>query len=90
VKASILSNNDQEKKQSPVYNGMMSIGIRPTIGGTNKVIEVNLFDFNEDIYGKTMRVYVCDYLRSEVKFNGLEALQKQLDEDKKQSIQRLS
>ena len=89
VKASILSNNQQQQKPLPLYHGMMSIGIRPTIGGTNKVIEVNLFDFNEDIYGKTMRVFVCDYLRPEVKFSGLEALQKQLDEDKKQSIQRL-
>jgi riboflavin kinase/FMN adenylyltransferase len=70
-------------------NGMMSIGIRPTIGGTDRVIEVNLFDFNEDIYGKTLRVYVVKYLRSEVKFNGLEALTEQLAKDKEETLRVL-
>ncbi|MBS1565610.1 MAG: riboflavin biosynthesis protein RibF, partial [Bacteroidetes bacterium] len=38
--------------------GMMNIGNRPTVDGTKRTIEVNLFDFNEDIYGRTLRVYV--------------------------------
>ena len=61
--------------------GMMSIGIRPTIGDNKRMIEVNLFDFDEEIYGKTLRVYVKAYMRSEIKFNGLEALKEQLARD---------
>jgi riboflavin kinase/FMN adenylyltransferase len=73
----------------PRLKGMMSIGIRPTIGGTDRVIEVNIFDFNEDIYGATLRVYIKKYLRSEVKFNGLEALVEQLGKDKEDSLRVL-
>lgn len=69
--------------------GMMSIGIRPTIGGTDRVIEVNIFDFNEDIYGTTVRVYIRKYLRSEVKFNGLDALVEQLGRDKEDTLKVL-
>jgi riboflavin kinase/FMN adenylyltransferase len=71
------------------YNGMMSIGIRPTIGGTDRVIEVNIFDFNENIYGSTLRVYLKKYLRNEVKFNGLEALVEQLAKDKEDTLKVL-
>ena len=66
--------------------GMMSIGFRPTVDGTKRVIEVNIFDFNQDIYGKTLRVYVKKFLRSEVKFDSLESLVKQIDKDKIDSI----
>jgi riboflavin kinase/FMN adenylyltransferase len=61
--------------------GMMNIGVRPTVDGTKRVIEVNIFDFNEDIYGQTLRVYVKEYLRGEQKFNGLDALKEQLAQD---------
>jgi riboflavin kinase / FMN adenylyltransferase len=69
--------------------GMMSIGFRPTVDGKHRVIEVNVFDFNKDIYGKTMRVYVKKFLRAEVKFNTLEELVKQIDQDKIDSLQVL-
>lgn len=68
------------------YKGMMSIGFRPTVDGKKRVIEVNVFDFNEDIYGKNMRVYVKKFLRAEVKFNSLEELVKQIDQDKLDSL----
>ncbi|HMK17402.1 MAG TPA: bifunctional riboflavin kinase/FAD synthetase [Chitinophagaceae bacterium] len=71
------------------YKGMMSIGFRPTVDGKHRVIEVNVFDFNIDIYGKTMRVYVKKFLRAEVKFNTLEELVKQIDQDKVDSLQAL-
>ena len=71
------------------YKGMMSIGFRPTVDGKKRVIEVNVFDFNRDIYGKTMRVYVKKFLRAEVKFNTLEELVKQIDQDKIASLQVL-
>ena len=61
--------------------GMMSIGFRPTIGDNKRMIEVNLFDFDEEIYGSTLRVYVKAYMRPEVKFDGLDALKEQLAKD---------
>jgi riboflavin kinase / FMN adenylyltransferase len=70
-----------------LYRGMMNIGYRPTVGGTKKTIEVNIFDFDQMIYGKSIRVFVKKFLRPEEKFNGLEALKKQLAEDKKSSLQ---
>jgi len=71
------------------HKGMMSIGFRPTVDGKKRVIEVNVFEFDKDIYGKTMRVYVKKFLRAEVKFNTLEELVKQIDQDKINSLQIL-
>ena len=71
------------------YKGMMSIGFRPTINGKKRVVEVNLFDFSREIYGQVIRVYVVKYLRSEVRFNGLEALKEQLHLDKVESLKWL-
>lgn len=62
--------------------GMMNIGVRPTVDGKKRVIEVNIFDFEEDIYGQTLQVQVHHYLRGEVKFNGLDELKQQLQKDK--------
>lgn len=72
------------------YKGMMNIGIRPTVDGTNRVIEVNIFDFDETIYGKVVKVSLKKRLRSEVKFNGLDALKEQLAKDKVDAIASLS
>jgi len=69
--------------------GMMSIGFRPTVDGKNKVIEVNIFDFDKEIYGKIIRVYVKKYLRPEIKFNDLDELVKQIDQDKIESLKIL-
>jgi len=87
VYASVL-NEGNHNKQSRL-KGMMSIGFRPTVDGKKRVIEVNLFDFNRDIYGKTLRIYVKKYLREEVKFDSLEALIKQIDQDKLESLRVL-
>ncbi|MEO6403889.1 MAG: bifunctional riboflavin kinase/FAD synthetase [Ferruginibacter sp.] len=64
------------------YKGMMNIGIRPTVNGSKRMIEVNLFDFDKDIYGATLTVVLKKWLRTEQKFDGLEALKKQLALDK--------
>lgn len=71
------------------YKGMMSIGFRPTVDGKKRVIEVNLFDFDEEIYGQTLKVYVKQYLREEIKFSSLEDLVKQIDQDKIDSLKIL-
>lgn len=70
-------------------NGMMNIGVRPTINDTKRTIEVNIFNFNEDIYGKNLQVFIYDYLRGEMKFNGLDELKAQLGKDKIAAQQRL-
>jgi riboflavin kinase/FMN adenylyltransferase len=65
---------------------MMSIGFRPTVDGKKRVVEVNIFDFDREIYGETLKVYVKKYLREEVKFNNLDDLVKQIDQDKVDSL----
>ncbi|MBC7902132.1 MAG: riboflavin biosynthesis protein RibF [Gemmatimonadaceae bacterium] len=69
--------------------GMMNIGVRPTVGGIARVIEVNLFDFDKDIYGEKLQVTLRKYLRAEQKFAGLDALKDQLAIDKTLSIKSL-
>ncbi len=71
------------------YKGMMNIGTRPTVGGVHRSIEVNIFDFEADIYGQTLRVHLKKYLRGEQKFNGLEALKEQLAKDRLQALDSL-
>jgi riboflavin kinase/FMN adenylyltransferase len=68
------------------FLGMMSIGVRPTIGVSERTIEVNIFDFNADIYGQTLRVYMAKYLRPELKFNGLDELIEALAKDKEDTL----
>jgi riboflavin kinase/FMN adenylyltransferase len=69
--------------------GMMSIGFRPTVDGSKRVVEVNIFDFDEVIYGSTLRVTVKKYLRAEVKFNSLDELVVQIGRDKLDSLKIL-
>ena len=58
------------------------IGVRPTVDGTEKTIEVHIIDFNEDIYGEELTVFFDDWIREEQKFEGLDALKAQLEKDK--------
>lgn len=66
---------------SPKF-GMLNIGLKPTVGGKTISIEVHLFDFEEDIYNKNVRLELLDKIRNEESFEGLEALKKQIDKDK--------
>lgn len=68
------------------YYGMMNIGLRPTVDGKKRVIEVNIFDFSQDIYGEELVISIRHYLRGEVKFNGLEELKAQLKTDREQAL----
>jgi riboflavin kinase / FMN adenylyltransferase len=92
VEVSIVIDKDIVHQTSYIKHlkGMMNIGFRPTVGGTKKVIEINIFDFDESIYNQTIRVYVNYFLRDEVKFNGLEALKDQLALDKINASQLLN
>lgn len=65
------------------FNGMMSIGINPTTDSDMTIkLEVNIFDFDDNIYGKSLQVVFIKRLRDEQKFNSLEELTNQLDRDK--------
>jgi len=67
------------------YQGMLNIGLRPTVNNQldNRTIEVNIFDFNEDIYYKDISVILYDRLRDEKCFNGLDSLIGQLQKDRR-------
>ncbi len=69
-----------------IYKGMLYIGNRPTVNGTKKVIEVNIFDFNKEIYGEMLTVYFHQLIRLDSKFNDLEELKQQLAKDKEASL----
>ncbi len=62
--------------------GMLNIGNRPTVDGTYKTIEVNILDFNKEIYGENLKVEFVQKVRPEQKFNGLDALKAQIAQDK--------
>ena len=67
------------------YKAMANIGHRPTIGDRTKdqpIIEVNLFDFDGDLYGKQIRVSFIDRIRDEEKFDNLDELKAQLEQDR--------
>ncbi|MEO0045726.1 MAG: Riboflavin biosynthesis protein RibF [Bacteroidota bacterium] len=71
--------------QKTVY-GMMNIGNRPTVNGITQTIEINLFDFNDDLYGQTITVSLLKRMRDEQKFESLEALKNQLAFDKQTAL----
>jgi riboflavin kinase/FMN adenylyltransferase len=68
------------------YKGMAYIGQRPTINGMTRNIEVNIFDFNKEIYGQDIKMSFLEFLRHDVKFTGLEALKEQLKQDKEDTL----
>ena len=78
--------------EGQTYKAMANIGHRPTIGDrteNNPLIEVNLFDFDDDLYGKQIHVRFIDRIRDEEKFNGLPALKVQLEQDREKAYKIL-
>lgn len=65
--------------------GVMSIGTRPTFNGTDLRLEVHLFDFNSEIYGEKLKVQFVDFIRHSRKFDSIEALIAQMDNDSKKA-----
>lgn len=64
------------------YMGMANIGIRPTLDQHELTIEVNIFDFDREIYGQELVVHFIDRIRDEKKFDSLEELKEQIAKDK--------
>lgn len=75
---------------APKKAAMMNIGTRPTFEGRHTTLEVNIFNFEGDIYGQTVTIDFVARLREERRFDSPEALVKQLEEDKKQVEQILN
>ena len=71
------------------WKGMMNIGMRPTVDGRERTLEVNIFDLDEDLYKRELRVTIRKWLRGEVKFGGLDALKDQLGKDKENALAAL-
>ncbi len=70
------------------YDGFCNIGFRPTVNTLNTklpLVEVNIFDFKQSIYGREITIWFAEKLRNETKFNGLEALVSQLKQDRKEA-----
>lgn len=63
--------------------GVANVGIRPTIGGTRSLLEVHLFDFSEEIYGRHVTVEFCEKIRDEKRFPNLDLLIEQIGKDAK-------
>lgn len=72
-----------------VKGGMLSIGIRPTLKESAEKIEVNIFDFNDYLYGKKLTVFIKKFLRPQIRFSSLEELKDQLHLDKEESLKAL-
>ncbi len=71
------------------YGGMLYIGNRPTVNGTQRNIEVNIFDFEKDVYGESLTIYFHQLIRGDSKYEDLEALKKQLHIDKGSALKIL-
>jgi len=73
------------------YQGMLYIGNRPSVdGAAERKIEVNIFDFSEEIYGQNIRLQLIEKIRGDAKFDSLEALSRQLAQDKIRALQVLN
>lgn len=77
------------KVEDVVYKGMLSIGNRPTLANSNERVEINIFDFDNEIYGENVRVIVKKYLRCQEKYSSLDELKTQLAIDKENSLAAL-
>ena len=67
-----------------VWQGVANIGVKPTVAGTPEPsLEVHIFDFSDDVYGKRLSIEFCQKIREEQKFNGLDELKAAIGNDMK-------
>ena len=67
--------------ENKIYNGIANIGRRPTVNDRGVLLEVNIFDFNNNIFGKEISVNLLNFIRKEKKFDGIESLKTQIKND---------
>ena len=63
------------------FDGVANLGNRPTVDGTRLLFEIHLFNFDRDIYGRNIRAALIEFIRPELKFDGLDALKDQIARD---------
>ena len=73
-----------------LYKGMLYLGTRPTVDGKKHTSEVNILDFDQDIYGKTITVFLKTRIRGDMHFDNLEQLKEKMKEDLKNATKLLS
>ena len=71
------------------YSGMLYIGNRPTVNGKQRNIEVNIFDFDNEIYGESLTIHFHEMIRGDTKYDDLEKLKQQLFKDKESTLKIL-
>lgn len=65
-----------------VYKGVTNIGVKPTVSGDNiRTVETHIFDFDQDVYSKYIKIELYHFLRSEKKFSSVDELKKQMESD---------
>ena len=69
--------------ETAIYKGMLSIGYNPTFNGKEQTIEVNILDFDKDIYGVNLTLEFVEYIRAEKKFESIQALTDAIAGDEK-------
>ncbi|RKE56708.1 bifunctional riboflavin kinase/FAD synthetase [Sphingobacterium detergens] len=77
----ITTGEYKEENPISIAKGMGYIGTRPTVDGMNRAIEISLFDFDQDIYGKTLRVKFLHFIRHDERFDSLEEMKAQIKAD---------
>ena len=70
---------------SKTYTGVCNVGKRPTLGGTKTLLEVFVFDFDQEIYGENVNVIFRQKCRNEIKFGSFDELKKQIEKDVEKS-----
>ena len=81
--------SDGDKGYSDWHDGVANLGTRPAVGGEGFLVEVHLFDFERDLYGRRMEVEYVAKLRDEAHFEDIDDLVKQMREDERLARQKL-
>jgi len=89
VRTSINDDISDAAGPSPVYNGVVNIGVRPTFDGKEHIVEVHLLDVQPELYDKRITIDFIARLRSEQRFANIDALKSQIAADVQQARQIL-
>ena len=71
----------EAKVGNEIYKAIANFGVRPTVNGTDEILEVHILGFDEDIYGENIEVFFYKMIRKEQKFSSLDELKKQIKKD---------
>lgn len=77
------------KLHDNIFDGMVYIGERPTLNLNQPIIEVNIFDFNQEIYGKDLKLFFIEYVRDDERFSSIDELKGKIADDKTRIIEIL-